>query len=90
MTHTKDFYLLLLSSALIEIRYLATEGDLALAPKLADMFHNVPGALRCPWTEEREERIYTQIRDKAQVYGLTDLLDRALIPKGLRLPTARV
>jgi hypothetical protein len=76
MVHTKDFYLLLLEHALIEMRATQWEGNPDLAPRLADMFHNVPGALRLPWTAERDERIYGQIRGKAEVYGLTERLDR--------------
>jgi hypothetical protein len=76
MTRNKDFYLILLANALIEMRAAPTEGNPELAPKLADMFHNVPGALRLPWTADRDERIYEQIRAKAVVYGLSELLDR--------------
>jgi hypothetical protein len=76
MTRSRDFYLVLLEHVLIEMRTLPAEGGLDLAPRLADMFHNVPGALRLPWTPEREERIHSQIRAKAEVYGLTDRLDR--------------
>ena len=72
MTRTKDFYLLLLSTTLIEIRYLGVEGDLGLAPKLADILHNVPAALRFPWTEERENDLYAHMRAKAEAHGLTD------------------
>jgi hypothetical protein len=43
MSRTKDFYLILLANALIEMRASASEGHLELAPKVADMFHNVPG-----------------------------------------------
>ncbi len=75
MTRTKDFYLLLLSWALVEIRALQYEGNLDLAPKVADMLHNVPEALRLPWTVDRDERIYEQIRAKAGIYGLTEMLD---------------
>jgi hypothetical protein len=76
MSRTKDFYLLLLEHALIEMRAAPVEGKSELAPKLADMFHNVPGALRLPWSEERAERIYSQIRAKADMYGLNETLDR--------------
>ena len=76
MMRPKDFYLLLLSYAFVEIRALKVEGDLNLAPQLADVFHNVPEALGLPWTEEREERIHEQLRAKAQVHGLAELLDR--------------
>jgi hypothetical protein len=76
MSRTKDFYLLLLSYALVEIRFLQVEGDPSLASSLADIFHNVPEALRLPWTEEREERIHAQIQAKAQAHGRADLLDR--------------
>jgi len=76
MGRNKDFYLILLANALIEMRALPTEGNLELAPKLADMFHNVPGALRLPWTTERDEDIYAQIRAKADVYSLSEMLNR--------------
>jgi hypothetical protein len=76
MTHSKDFFLLLLEHVLIELRALGVEGNLELGPKLADMFHNVPGAVPLPWTPEREERIYSQIRAKAAIYGLSETLDR--------------
>ncbi len=76
MSRTKDFYLILLANALIEMRASPIEGNLELAPKIADMFHNVPGALRLPWTAERDERIYAQIRAKADVYGLSEALNR--------------
>src|SRR5262249_14262234 len=76
MTRTKDFYLLLLAYTLIEVRSLRVEGDPELAAKLADLFHNLPEALRLPWTEEREARIYQQVRAKAEVHGLVGLLDR--------------
>jgi hypothetical protein len=76
MSRTQGFYLLLLSYVLVEIRFLQVEGDLSLAPRLADIFHNVPEALRLPWTAEHEEWLYQQIRAKAEVHGLTDLLDR--------------
>src|SRR6266478_716617 len=76
MSRTKDFYLILLEHALIEMRAAPAEGNNELAPKLADLFHNVPGALRLPWAPEREEGIYTQIHAKAAAYGLSDALDR--------------
>jgi hypothetical protein len=72
---TKEFYLTILGEALIEIRALAVEGNLELGPKLADMLHNVPAALRYPWTEERDEELYEQIRSKAEIYGVTAMLD---------------
>src|SRR5437588_585782 len=37
--------------------------------------HNGPGALRFPWTEERDEDVYAQIHDKAESYGLSDKLE---------------
>jgi hypothetical protein len=76
MTRDRDFYLLLLSYVLVEIRFLSVEGDLSLGPRLADIFHGVPEALRLPWTVERELRIYEQIRAKAEVHGLSNILDR--------------
>lgn len=76
MTRTREFYLYLLELAFIDIRATASEGNQTLGPKIADMFHNVPGALCLPWTEERENRVYTQIRAKADVHGLTEKLDR--------------
>jgi hypothetical protein len=75
MNRTRDFFLLL-EHALIEMRATQWEDTLDLAPKLADMFHNVPGAVRLPWTDERIDRIYAQIRAKAEVYGLSERLDR--------------
>jgi hypothetical protein len=77
MARTKDFYLLLLAYALVEIRSFQAEGgNLDLAPKLADIFHNLPEALRLPWTGERDGRIYAQMKEKARLHGLADLLDR--------------
>jgi hypothetical protein len=76
MSRSKDFYLLLLEHALIEMRACPHEGNLDLPAKLADMFHNVPGSLRLPWTEEREEHIHNQILEKARLYGLAEALDR--------------
>ncbi len=72
---TKEFYLTILGEALIEIRALAVEGNLELGPKLADMLHNVPAALRYPWTEDRDEELYEQIRSKAEIYGIAALLE---------------
>jgi hypothetical protein len=76
MSHTKDFYLLLLEHALIEMRAAPVEGNPELASQLADMFHNVPGTLRLPWSKERDDRVYGQIRAKAAVYGLGETLNR--------------
>jgi hypothetical protein len=76
MKRSKEFYLLLLEYALIDIRALQYEGKLELGPKLADVFHNVPGALRHPWTDEREEDLYAHMHDKARVHGLEAKLDR--------------
>jgi hypothetical protein len=71
-----EFYLLLLEYALIDIRALQGESKCELGPKLADIFHNVPGALRFRWTEEREGEVYAQMRGKARAYGLDEKLDR--------------
>ncbi len=76
MSRSRDFYLMLLSYALVEVRFLEVEGDLTLAPKLADMLHHLPEALRFPWDEDRDQRAYAQLRAKAEAHGLTDLLDR--------------
>ena len=85
MTRTKDFYLLLLAYAFVEIRHLQAEGNLPLGPKLADIFHNIPEALCLPWTEDREERIYAQMKEKAKLHGLADLLERWESRAGRRL-----
>jgi hypothetical protein len=76
MKRSKEFYLLLLEYALINIRASQFEGKTELGPKLADMFHNVPGALGFPWTQEREEDVYAHLRSKADVYGLVTKLDQ--------------
>ena len=73
---SKEFYLLLLEYALVEIRALQTNGELEDAPKWADVFHNVPGAVRLPWTVEREQRIRAQLHEKARLYGLSERLAR--------------
>src|SRR5438034_166366 len=72
MTHTKDFYHLLLTYALIEIRAAETPEEKARIRKIADMLHNVGAALCFPWTEERDEDIYSYIQMKAEVHGLLD------------------
>jgi hypothetical protein len=74
MTHTKDFYHLLLTYALIEIRAAETPEEKARIRKIADMLHNVGAALCFPWTEERDEDIYSYIQMKAEVHGLQDML----------------
>jgi len=76
MTHTKDFYHLLLTYALIEIRAAETPEEKARIRKIADMLHNVGAALCLPWTEERDEDIYSYIQTKAEVHGLQDMLGR--------------
>jgi hypothetical protein len=76
MNRDRDYYFLLLSYALTEIRFLQEDGDLTLAPRLADILHGVPEALRLPWTADRDDRVYQQIRVKADAHGLTDMLDR--------------
>jgi hypothetical protein len=72
----KELYLLLLSYCLVEIRHLQVDGNMRLGPDLADVFHNVPEALRLPWTAERDARVYAQMKEKAHLYGLDELLER--------------
>lgn len=76
MTHTKDFYHLLLAYALIEIRAADTPEERERIRKIADMLHNVGEALCLPWTAERDERVYSYIQMKAEVHGLQDMLGR--------------
>ena len=76
MARTKDFYYYLLAYTLVEIRAAETPEELARIRGLADMVHNIPEALVLPWTEERDERIWAQIKDKAQVHGLEAKLQR--------------
>jgi len=75
MPRTKDFYDILLSWALVYIRAAQTPEEIDRVRKIADMMHNVPEALCLPWTEERDERVYSYIRDKARIHGLEDLLN---------------
>jgi hypothetical protein len=76
MKRTREFYFLLLEYALIAIRASHDQGQSDHAAHLADIFHNVPGALRFPWTRKREEEVYAQLHDKARVYGLEEKLAR--------------
>ena len=75
MTRPKEFYLLLLAYALVEIR--AAEGDdaAAFATKVADTLHHLPEALTLDWSGERDQRVYEQMRAKAGVHGLVSRLD---------------
>ena len=75
MTRPKEFYLLLLAYALVEVR--AAEGDDAVgfATKVADTLHHIPEALMLDWSGERDGRIYEQMRAKAGVHGLLGRLD---------------
>jgi hypothetical protein len=76
MNRERDCYLLLMSYALTEMRFFQHDGEPLPAPRLADVFHGVPEALRLSWTSERAERTYEQIRAKAEAHGLTNVLDR--------------
>ena len=75
MTRSKELYLLILAYALVEIR--AFEGDDAagFAANVADTLHHIPEALTLDWSRERDERVYEQMRAKAEVHGLVDRLD---------------
>ena len=70
MTRSKEFYLLILAYALVEIR--AAEGDDAarFAADVADTLHHLPEALTLDWSAERDARVYEQMRAKAGVQGL--------------------
>src|SRR5437667_10674918 len=76
MTHTKSFYHLLLTYSLIQTRAAENPQKKARTRKIADMLHNVRAALCFPWTEERDEDIYSYIQMKAEVHGLQDKLGR--------------
>lgn len=69
MAHSRDFFLLLLSYAFVEIR----TGEIA-GTSIADIFHNVPEALRLDWTPERAERIWAQVTEKARIHGLSSMI----------------
>ena len=75
MTRSKEFYLLILAYALVEIR--AAEGDDAagFAADVADTLHHLPEALTLDWSAERDARVYEQMRAKAGVHGLLGRLD---------------
>ena len=75
MTRNKDFYLLLIAYALVEIRAMGDGASLSTAKQIADMLHNIPEGLRLEWTKERDSRIYAYIRSKAEMYNLTEMLD---------------
>jgi hypothetical protein len=76
MAKPKEFYYYLLAYTLVEIRAAETPEEQARIRGLADMVHNIPEALALPWTEERDARIWAQVEDKAQVYGLEEKLQR--------------
>ena len=71
--HNKNFYLLLLAYALVEIRA-TTDISSDLPAKLADVFHHIPEALTLDMDEERDQRVYQQLLAKAEVHGLTELI----------------
>ncbi len=71
--HNKNFYLLLLAYALVEIR--ATRDTKSELPaKLADVFHHIPEALTLDMDEARDRRLYDQMLAKAEVHGLVELI----------------
>ena len=75
MTRPKEFYLLVLAYAMVEIRA-AEDGDAAgFATKVADTLHHIPEALTLDWSAERDARVYEQMRAKAGVHGLLGRLD---------------
>lgn len=73
--HDKDFYLLLLAYALVEIRAI-DETNTEMHSRLADVFHHIPEALTLDMDEERDKRLYEQMMAKAEVHGLTELVKR--------------
>ena len=71
--YDKDFFLLILAYAFVEIR--AIEGSSSELPsKLADVLHHIPEALLLEMSEERSRRLYDQMMAKAEVHGLTKLI----------------
>jgi hypothetical protein len=76
MTRTKDFYHYLLAYTIVEIRAADTPEERARIRGLADMVHNIPEALCLEWTPDRDERIYSQIKEKARVHNLEPMLER--------------
>jgi hypothetical protein len=70
--HDKNFYLLVLAYALVEIR--ATD-DPKLSAKVADVLHHIPEALTLDLDDERDQRLHEQMMVKARVHGLTDLIN---------------
>ncbi|MGE3167055.1 MAG: hypothetical protein AB7O52_19285 [Planctomycetota bacterium] len=71
---SQDYYLTILSHALVAIRSLEVDGDVSQAWKIADMLHNLPATLRYEWTRERESELREQIEAKARVHGLETAL----------------
>lgn len=75
MYRQKEFYLHLLAHALIEIRSATGKSAQEGSIKIANMMHNIPEALCLPWTPDRDERTYQDMRSKAEDDGLLALLD---------------
>ncbi len=75
MTRPKEFYLLLLACALVEIRVAEGDDAAGFAAQVADTLHHVPEALTLDWSAERDGRVYEQMRAKAGVHGLVARLD---------------
>lgn len=71
MKRDAEFYLLLLSKVLLEIRNLE-DAQLKQARSLAYIFHNVPGLLRCNFDGETAEEVYETILSRAEVVGLSE------------------
>lgn len=71
MKRDAEFYLLLLSKVLLEIRNLE-DTQLKQARSLAYIFHNVPGLLRCNFDEETAEEAYEAILSRAEAVGLSE------------------
>jgi len=73
MKRDAEFYLLLLSKVLVEIRNLE-DAQLKQARSLAYIFHNLPGVLRCNFEEEAAKEAYEIILSRAEAVGLAEWL----------------
>lgn len=84
------FYLMLLDTLLLEIRNLEPH-ELAYAPKMAYMFHNIPALLTTNFTGTSGNEAFEIIRSRAAALGLTKALDTwqqsACIKRSLHMGT---
>ncbi len=54
------------------------KGDLAVLYALSDVFHDLPDALRHPWTKAHEERIYQTLIERATERGIQGFMEHWL------------